>query len=92
MHHRMSAMPTGVIAPGGRPEAAANQIVGSANRTRATRIHDARLGSRESDSGLFSLPRDQLWTGGALSVDGPAVPLRRFRKSHHFVQANLGVA
>jgi hypothetical protein len=39
---------------------------------------------------LFSWPPDQLWTGGALSVDGPAVRLRRFRKSHHFMQANFG--
>jgi hypothetical protein len=32
---------------------------------------------------------EQLWTGGALSVDGPVIPLRRFRKSHHFMPASF---
>jgi hypothetical protein len=41
---------------------------------------------------LFWLPREELWTGGALVVDGPAVPLRRFRKSHHFMHASFGGA
>jgi hypothetical protein len=38
------------------------------------------------------MPREELWTGGALVVDGPAVPLRRFRKSHHFIRASFGGA
>jgi hypothetical protein len=41
---------------------------------------------------LFWLSREELWTGGALVVDGPAVPLRRFRKSHHFMRASFGGA
>jgi len=31
---------------------------------------------------------EELWTNRALSVDGFAAPLRRFRKSHHFVPAS----
>src|SRR5579872_3822348 len=31
---------------------------------------------------------EELWTVCALSVDGLGVPLRRFRKSHHFVPAS----
>jgi hypothetical protein len=62
------------------------------NRLATREFHLPGLAPRESDSGLFSWPRDQLWTGGALPVDGPAVPLRRFRKSHHLMQVNFGGA
>jgi hypothetical protein len=31
---------------------------------------------------------EELWTISALAVDGLTVPLRRFRKSHHFVPAS----
>jgi hypothetical protein len=30
---------------------------------------------------------EELWTGGALPVDGLPVPLRGFRKSHHLIRA-----
>jgi len=33
--------------------------------------------------------REELWTSRALSVDGLAVPLRGFRKSHHLIPAGL---
>jgi hypothetical protein len=33
------------------------------------------------------MARDQLWTSGALPVDGLGVQLRRFRKSHHLILA-----
>src|SRR6266404_4299907 len=33
--------------------------------------------------------REELWTSRALSVDGLAVPLRGFRKSHHLIPASL---
>jgi len=45
--------------------------------------------ANESDSVLFSSTKvnahQELWTIRALSVDGVEVPLRGFRKSHHFV-------
>jgi hypothetical protein len=48
------------------------------------------LAFRESDSGLFSLQRDDLWMKGPLSVDGVGAALRGFRKSHHFGFASSG--
>jgi hypothetical protein len=36
------------------------------------------------------MPRDQLWTSGALPVDGLVVRLRGFRKSHHLILAGPG--
>ena len=34
--------------------------------------------------------REELWMSGTLFVDGFAVPLRRFRKSHHLIPAGRG--
>src|SRR5260370_27373797 len=39
-----------------------------------------------------SQPHDQLWTSAAFVVDGLGVRLRGFRKSHHFIPADLGGA
>jgi len=65
-----------------------------ADPARGTRIRRTGLACRESDSGLFSsqslTQRDELWTSGRLFVDGFAVPLRRFRKSHHLIPAGRG--
>ena len=36
---------------------------------------------------LIIMARDQLWTSGALPVDGLGVQLRGFRKSHHLILA-----
>jgi hypothetical protein len=58
---------------------------------RAARIVRAGLASGESDSVLFSFAivneRARAVESAALSVDGLAVPLRGFRKSHHLIPA-----
>src|ERR1700688_889007 len=66
-----------------RPNGARELTIEARNPARAGRIRRAGLGPRESDSGLFSWQKltlsEELWTSGALSVDGLAVALRGFR-------------
>jgi hypothetical protein len=40
---------------------------------------------------LTIMTREELWTSGALLVDGLRVRLRGFRKSHHLIPAGPGV-
>jgi hypothetical protein len=76
-----------------RPDGGGKSTIKAGYPARAGRIRRAGLGPRESDSGLFSwqklTPSEELWTSGALPVDGLVVPLRGFRKSHQLIPAGL---
>jgi hypothetical protein len=58
----------------------------SRHASQAFETRAARIRFRFVHGGAI-LPRDQLWTTLALPVDGLAVALRRFRKSHHLIRA-----